>query len=101
MRCGFDHASLSLFREFHHNPTKKITTGKPCLNNIRHLRMKVVRPVGHLTDLEFIDFLLEILEYGVHALRRAPDPLKCLTFPLIGLLQGGPVNVPHQCFGLT
>lgn len=63
--------------------------------------MEVLTPVGHLTALEFIDFLLEIIEYGVHALRRAPDPLKCLTFPLVGLLQGGSVNVPHQCFGLA
>lgn len=27
--------------EFHQNPTKKVTTDKPCLHNIRHLRMEV------------------------------------------------------------
>lgn len=61
---------------------------------------EVFTPAGHW-HLEFIYFLLEIFEYGVHSLRRAPDPLKCLTFPLVGLLQGGPVNVPHQRFGLA
>lgn len=96
--CGLDHASLPLM-----GSSIKILIK---MTNLVYITSgtwgwRFLTPVGYSINLEFIYFLLEIFEYGVHALRRAPDPLKCLTFPLVGLLQGGPVNVPHQCFGLA
>lgn len=36
---------------------------------------------------ELVDLPLQVLQHGVHALRRAPDLLQHFTLPLVGLLQ--------------